>query len=518
MYLVGIRQNLPHFQEVDEATRVTRAVAMVANWNPNPGWFGHPSSTVFYPLAFAYYLWNVLFNGGPLWGPDPSLLARFEANQAIYYLVARWLTIAYGLLSLPLVFLVGRRAFGERTAVLAVWLTLTYTAIVAHAQVARDDSAGLFFALLGLWLSLRFYERPTARYRLLAGVSIGLAVSSRYFLAAFTLPLLAAEAAHLWPRRAEPRAWGGALLGAALGTVAVALGFALSTPFFFLDSATALADLTQESRNVHLGADGLSPLQNFAWYVTTAVPRSVSWTHALLALVGAAVAFAYRRIVPAFMALMVVAFLAALSLHGLHWQRWTIQILPLVALLAADAALWLPGQVAARLRLDKRLATSLLCLALALVLGVQTVDLALFAVRQATPSTRIRATEWLLQNAPPGSKIAFEHYSIFPVDTPYVLDYRQSLASDRTLAEYRKEGFDYLVVCDEIYNRFLFAPERYPREAAFYRELFTSVPLAAEFLPSPARPGTAETTNLANGRSGGAGGGTVIRIYRLQGK
>ena len=58
LYTLGLRQNLPYDHEVDESTFVERAVYMVATGDMNPGWFGHPGSTVLYPLP---PLWNVPF-------------------------------------------------------------------------------------------------------------------------------------------------------------------------------------------------------------------------------------------------------------------------------------------------------------------------------------------------------------------------------------------------------------------------------------------------------------------------
>src|SRR5689334_17364661 len=82
LYVGGIRKNLPFIPEVDEAETVTPAIHVAASGDLNPHWFGYPGSTVIYPLAALYHIWNVAVYHAPLLQPDPSLQVRFENNPA----------------------------------------------------------------------------------------------------------------------------------------------------------------------------------------------------------------------------------------------------------------------------------------------------------------------------------------------------------------------------------------------------------------------------------------------------
>ena len=62
--LWGIKGDLPFVPHVDEPVFVVPAVEMAAKGNANPGWFGHPGSTVIYPLAAAFRAWSIVANGG----------------------------------------------------------------------------------------------------------------------------------------------------------------------------------------------------------------------------------------------------------------------------------------------------------------------------------------------------------------------------------------------------------------------------------------------------------------------
>jgi 4-amino-4-deoxy-L-arabinose transferase-like glycosyltransferase len=147
---------------------------------------------------------------------------------------------------------------------------------VAHSQMVRTDSAATFFGLLSLWFCLKVYDRPTLSRFTLAGLSIGLAIASRYFMVAL-FPLLLVAAGLTWRRKRTEadrrRVWPG--LG--LAGLSVALTFALSTPYFFLDFQAALYWIVAEANDVHIDADGLSPLGNLVWYLSQAIPASLTW-------------------------------------------------------------------------------------------------------------------------------------------------------------------------------------------------------------------------------------------------
>ena len=49
-HLWALRRFLP-VPEIDEPFFVRPAVQFAGTGDPNPGWFGHPGSTVIYPLA-----------------------------------------------------------------------------------------------------------------------------------------------------------------------------------------------------------------------------------------------------------------------------------------------------------------------------------------------------------------------------------------------------------------------------------------------------------------------------------
>jgi 4-amino-4-deoxy-L-arabinose transferase-like glycosyltransferase len=401
-----------------------------------------------------------------------------------YFLLGRLLSVLYAVASLPLLYGIGRRTFGAGTGVVAAWLALLSPLALFHTQQIRTDSAGLFFGLLALLLTLRVLDRPGRGAHALAGLALGAAIGTRYFLVTFVPALVCADlvlAARLRDRPDERRR----LLGAALvGLACVGLGFVLTTPFFLLDFPSVWTNLSHEMREEHLGADGLSFAGNLRWYLTSALPRTLTLPWTILALAGLGIAAWRRNVAALLVALVTAAFVIAISTASLHWQRWLIQIVPLLALFIA-AALVAIARAVARVVSSRPLAESVLLVVLTLLVSAQpAVAYFRYSAAQAIPSTRVVAREWLEDNLRPGSRIAADFYTAPLHDTALVADYHFSLAADGDLEQYRDAGYDYLMISDAIYSRYLRERQRYAREVAFYRTLLKSGQLVKRFTPA----------------------------------
>ena len=79
------------------------------------------------------------------------------------------ITVLYATLSIPLIYLMGRKAFGVKAGLIGAWLCIFNPLILWHAQVVRTDSAAMFFGMLSLWRILEAYDRPSTRTRCLPG-------------------------------------------------------------------------------------------------------------------------------------------------------------------------------------------------------------------------------------------------------------------------------------------------------------------------------------------------------------
>jgi 4-amino-4-deoxy-L-arabinose transferase-like glycosyltransferase len=491
LHLWGITHDLP-MPAVDEKYFVPPATYIAASGDLNPHWFGHPGSTVIYPLALAFRLREVLFHGAPVIGRAPSIAARLQSDPGSFYLMGRLWAMLLSLAALPLLFAIGRRAFGELVGLLATASWVVVPLAVEYGRITRTDSVALFFALATIYLSIRALERPSVARFAAAGVTAGLGVASRYFLA--TLVVVLGAAAFEGGRRA--RVEGAAarrdehrlrrpavLLGVAL--VAMFVTFVITTPFFFLDWHAAVASVDAEaSARTSAAASGF--VANLRFYGSHAIPSALSWLGVLAALFGIARAISHRTAARILLLLWVPAVLVAISVLPLHWDRWVIPALPIIALFAAYGVSTAARAAATRVgRLNVRRAvflTTVIAAMLAMTIGPATALVNLDRV-EASPSTRVAAQQWVEKHIPSGSKLAVEIKGPDFSGTRYPSVQHFALPFAGTVADYARAGYRYLVVNARLARSYEVRARHHPGEASFYRFLREDARRLAHFDP-----------------------------------
>ncbi len=456
LHLWGIGHELPFVLSDDELLFVRPALDMGTTGNLNPGFFGHPGSTVIYPL------------GAICW-----LLGITALPEAV--LAGRLLTSFYAVLTLPALYVLARHFVGRPAALAATALTAVYPVATTMSQWTRTDSAATLFSLLALIAILDLLDAPTRRRHAIVGLWIGLAVASRYFMAALLVPYVLAHLlrAHHQTTRL---AYHARLL---VGIAVVIVTFIVTTPFFVLDFTTALAYIRNEARAVNPGGDGLSHVGNLAWYATAAIPEAIGWP--MLAMVAASLVLALARQSAGLLliASYVAAYFVAVSMSNLHWGYYIIPVLPIFALLAFTAL----EAVTRAARPSPIRAGAVVVLAVVLFGAAPLAVTVRNDILAANPTTRLLSRDWVLANLPQGSSIAQEWYTA-PIDGEgYVIEPTFTL-TEHTFEHYRSTGIRYLIAASWLWDRFYADPARYPAEVAFYNALLHEGRLLATFAPS----------------------------------
>lgn len=172
---------LPYVEHPDEPAVLEPAVRMVQAGDANPGKFLYPS--------LHYYMLAAVVRTHAAWGIARGLyasLADLPAQTYLYttapelYVWGRALTAVLGALTVPLLYLLGRRMFNWRVGLLAA-LALALSAYhVQHSHfITTDAPTGVWvtLALLGAW-----GVATTGHWRayVLAGAATGLAAGTKY--------------------------------------------------------------------------------------------------------------------------------------------------------------------------------------------------------------------------------------------------------------------------------------------------------------------------------------------------
>lgn len=447
----GLIGELPLEIRPDEADIVERAARILFTGDPNPRFFHHPAG----PHLYAHVTLFAAFHA--VSGTAQTFNEHFLAARPTYYLLSRILGVAFTTLSVAAVFALGRATFScLRTAALSAWCAAASPLLIAYSAYARAEASSVLFMLVSVYHSVQLWRCLSSKRMLLSAVFAGLAFGNRYLLA-FLVGYVTLTPLVIGWLKAIPfkRTASLALTSLALSLVV----FLVSNPFIFFDLATLEGDLLKQARSMHLGADGLTPIGNFVWYLTNTLPEGLTPPQVALAVIGMARTLVKRDQKGVWIALFPLGYLAAISALSLHWHRWALPALPCLSLLAGLGSYWLWGQALTDtwrppVRIfARRLITSVLLSWMILVSSA-------YAVWRSLPSTRQQAGVWMAANLPAGSNIYQQGYGALVPDGLFEL--RGLYIRIPSVAEFAERGADYVVLSSAVYGRVMAEPARYP--------------------------------------------------------
>jgi YYY domain-containing protein len=489
--LVGLRWDQGHFFHPDE-----RAIAMAVeriSFVPlqlNPHFFAYGS--------FPLYVTRVV----------TTMLGRVRPWFAGYdgiMLTGRALSAFWGAATVVLLALLGARLYGRRTGMLAGALLAATVFHVQNSHFAISDVPLTFLVLLSLFFLTEVVESGMLSRYLLAGLTIGLAIATKFSALPILLPLAVAVAIR-WrlEKKARPL-----LYGLAAGGAVVAF-FVLGEPYAILDFRAYIHDILEQSRMVRNA--GIVPYTNqyigvpkyfyelqqmILWGMAPLLGLAAVWGTILC------VARAFRKVNAAELILLswVLPFFAINGSFDVKFMRYLLPIYPLLILFGA---VWLEGW-AERARIGRAVrATVLLGTAVALVSF-----LAIYTRRHPV----LRASEWFYANVPAGARVATQHWDEgFPFPLPdrdpslyrtvqmpyYEPDTREKIAGIcKELAD-----DDYAVLpTKRVYGSVTRAPEKFPFTSRYFYELFSGdlgYTLVKDFVSRPSFLGIEFPSELAD--------------------
>ncbi|NNJ10101.1 phospholipid carrier-dependent glycosyltransferase [Chloroflexales bacterium ZM16-3] len=346
---------LPYVEHPDEPHYVEVVVNMVRDSNPNPQFFRHPT-LVFYLLTLVTraYGWLMVQSGEYASLQDlPSKTYAFTTSSGLY-IWNRAMIGVLGALAAPVVYLLGRRMFDARVALLAgAIMALARFPVENSHFIATSAPTSVFTALMlaGAWGVAR--DGRWQSY-ILAGAATGLAAGTKYNAGLIGLGLAIAALIYVLDRRRAGEPVGALVARHGVRLIAAAaiaiLAFLITNPFALLSWRRFYADVTGQSGFYSVGGGNFDGPWNFAGYAAFFWGQGLGWAGCLALIVGTPLLL---RHAPRQMALLLgVALLELLLLlsYATNFVRNLLIIYPAVALLAAAAAVEVADWAAGWLR------------------------------------------------------------------------------------------------------------------------------------------------------------------------
>lgn len=485
--LWSIRHGLPFVYNADEELHFVPIAIGMFGGSFDPGYFENPPALTY--LLYAVFKLRFLA-GFPFGGT--GLRRAFADDPTAVYVTARLVVALLGTLAAGLVSWAGRRFYDRRVGLVAGALIAFAFLPVFYSKQALNDVVTLVPASVALVGCLLAMERGRRVDWALAGAAVGAAAATKYTAGAMLVLVGLAALVRFRERRATTRE---ALVGLVVAGAGFGIAFLVLNPYALLDFSSFRSQVGGQSAQAG-GAQKLGQADVPGWlYYAWTLTWGLGVLPAVAAVAGGVVALRAdlrRGLLLVVFPILLFLFLGA---QARYFGRWLLPAYPMLAILAALAAVrgaerlaarrapaWAPAAVA--------VAGVLLCLQGAVssarvngVLGAR--------------DTRTLARTWMAGHVPAGARVVVEPfipadfltrggrtapalYRRFPVKRPFQA-YEKRL-SPALLARYRARGYCWVVVGSAQKDRGLAAG--LPNARAYYRALDAdSGPGGAVFSP-----------------------------------
>ncbi len=542
----GNGYGLPDQLNIDEVHLVSRAIKF-GSGDLNPHFFFYPALYMYVLFGF-YGVYFVIAHALGIFKSASDFGMQYFIDPTAFYLIARTLTAAIGAATVWVVYAACERFYNKRIAVAAAALLCAAPLHIDMSHYAVTDVPMTFLIMLSLYFAMKLAMEDGRRNYFLAGLFGGLAMAVKY-TAALLIPSLILAHVFCWINSKDKKGIGGLFSFNVfmMGIILLAAFFA-GAPYTLLDFKTFIGDVRIQNQLLENGWFGMENVRNM-WVYSISVYLRQGMGLPLLAVSMAGVIFAALRKNKA--GIVLLAFVVIFYLfHGRITKhvfiRYWVAIVPAMCVFAAAFIDWTVEKI--KIPAVARDAFVLLAALGLMAAPVRSTIKAEALMRNK--DTRTLAREWVEENIEPSAKIAVEFggpqlkpteaslmdksrvarmfkyhidaavpfyayrnrkpvqveaesakkfhlAALARTDKKYDLFQTFALA-EYPLAEYRREGYLYLIVNSGIYDRYNSAPKNYSEAVKFYKMLEKESILVKEF---PAEPKT---------RSG-----PEIKIYKI---
>jgi 4-amino-4-deoxy-L-arabinose transferase-like glycosyltransferase len=385
--LWSIDHGLPWVFNTDEEHHfVYIAVQMVSHHTLDPGYFTNPPALS--------YLLGLFFTLG--WIRDHPGQA-FANDSQPFFLLGRIVVALVGTLLVYLVYRLGRRYDSIPTGLVAAGVMAVSFIVVWYSKQALDDAVAVTPAVGAAILAFRGFDGGRRRDFVWAGALCGLAAATKYPSGAMIFSVCAAVVL------ARDGGWRPRLVTILLAGVAAAVAFLIFNPYALIHHSDFLSELRSQNnagQTLKAGAHVDAPWRYYLWSFTW----GVGWVASLTAVAGAVIAVRenWRRFVILVTGPLIgVGFLA---LYDRAYGRYALPIYPLIAVLAALAAV----RLASRIPASRALRTAVLVVFAIALTAESSIASVRLDRKLAREDSRTQARDWLLAHVPLGTRIAAE--------------------------------------------------------------------------------------------------------------
>ena len=396
--LWGIGFCFPHTHCRPDEDAISAIVGGFRSGDFNPHVFNYPA---LFMLAVASVL-GILLNAERLLHRVvpfhfDSLLDGVSITEK-NYMVARLLSAAAGVASVWVIFRVGRRLFDRQAAVAAAALLSVAFLHVRDSHFGVTDVPMSFMVLLAFAAAVRLAQSGSRKDLIFAGVTAGLAASTKYNGALVALPVLFAVFISPAPPRQSRLADSIIVLLLMIATILC------TSPYTVLEFGRFFADLSSDAQHLSAG-HGLDLGRGWIYHATMTLRFGVGLPLLVVGVAGMVVLLWREPRTGVLVALFPVSYYGVLGSGYTVFTRHMTPVVPFLCLTGAYFLCEISGSIAVRLK-RPGWRPALASVAVLGVLWPSLHSVVMFDTLIARPDSRVLARRWIEQRFPPATTIA----------------------------------------------------------------------------------------------------------------
>jgi 4-amino-4-deoxy-L-arabinose transferase-like glycosyltransferase len=175
----GFNFGLPYIYNPDEPGYTGKAINFFTG-DFNPHWFGHPGASL---INILFFLYSIYFFIGLILGNFSnisSFIDFFDSNPSLFYLLGRFATGVFGVISVYILYCLVKKIFDQEYALISAIIFAVAPIHVLHSKIIRTDITQTMLILSALYFLVKYIELNKLNILIFASIFFGLSVATKW--------------------------------------------------------------------------------------------------------------------------------------------------------------------------------------------------------------------------------------------------------------------------------------------------------------------------------------------------
>ena len=483
---IGIGYGLPQPYHPDEKRAISMASRILAG-DLNPHFFVWPTLymyliAIFYKFS-CWLLWLLQYFFGFI-HPFKRLYLLIHSNIITsyhYYLISRSISIIFGTLTIPVTYLIGKELSSKKAGLIAaLFIALAYYPVL-YSHLGIISTTMVCLTLLSFYFAMKMYQTGRFKYYFEASIIGGLAIAAKYNAAIIIIPIFLA---HLFLFLKNDYAFNKKFyMKAIIIILFVLIGFFIGCPYSLLNFEKFTKDIAwvaESQKGLQHTSIYFKGIQSSSW----AMNFKFLWEGMgpfllVLALAGIILSLFKRKYPYLLLLSFPLCYFLIASQSKTPVPRYTLIIYPFLILMGSLFILFLNKYFSS---FPKAFLIGIIIVALSIPF-YHVIKLDYYLCQK---DTRQLTLEWIRENIPRGSKIAYEFFGPDISMLEGIVTHRKFSLGDNTFKHYQDRKIDYFVINSLNRSIYFKAGEKYfPSHIEFYLLLNKKCKLIKKFEKNP---------------------------------